>query len=103
MGRRRRGGLRECGAFLVAHGQADPDRLIIRGRAPVVTRRWLRSVPHDVSSGREPLRHQRSGALARETHKFESRYLDRLIGLYPDDRETYRARHRSIHRRLRAR
>ena len=28
-------------------------------------------------------------SLALDTHKFESRYLDRLIGIYPDERETY--------------
>jgi hypothetical protein len=27
--------------------------------------------------------------LARDTHKFEPRYLDWLIGPYPQDRETY--------------
>jgi dipeptidyl aminopeptidase/acylaminoacyl peptidase len=31
-------------------------------------------------------------ALATDTHKFESRYLDRLIGPYPAARELYRAR-----------
>jgi dipeptidyl aminopeptidase/acylaminoacyl peptidase len=31
-------------------------------------------------------------ALAKETHKFESRYLDRLIGPYPAQRDLYRAR-----------
>jgi len=31
-------------------------------------------------------------ALARDTHKFESRYLDGLIGPYPAARETYRER-----------
>jgi len=31
-------------------------------------------------------------ALARDTHKFESRYLDRLVGPYPQAAETYRAR-----------
>ena len=31
-------------------------------------------------------------ALARDTHKFESRYLDGLIGPYPEARERYRAR-----------
>ena len=30
--------------------------------------------------------------LARDTHKFESRYLDSIIGPYPEDIETYRAR-----------
>jgi dipeptidyl aminopeptidase/acylaminoacyl peptidase len=28
-------------------------------------------------------------ALARDTHKFESRYLDRLVGPYPQERQTY--------------
>lgn len=31
-------------------------------------------------------------ALARDTHKFESRYVDRLVGLWPQAVETYRAR-----------
>lgn len=31
-------------------------------------------------------------ALVKETHKFESRYLDRLVGPYPKDREIYHAR-----------
>jgi dipeptidyl aminopeptidase/acylaminoacyl peptidase len=31
-------------------------------------------------------------ALAKETHKFESRYLDRLIGAYPEHRDLYVAR-----------
>ncbi len=31
-------------------------------------------------------------ALARDTHKFESRYLDRLVGPYPAERARYRAR-----------
>jgi dipeptidyl aminopeptidase/acylaminoacyl peptidase len=31
-------------------------------------------------------------SLARDTHKFESRYLDWLIGKYPDDKEIYKAR-----------
>ena len=31
-------------------------------------------------------------ALARETHKFESRYLDSLVGPYPQARDVYRQR-----------
>ncbi len=31
-------------------------------------------------------------ALARDTHKFESRYLDRLVGRWPEDEAIYRAR-----------
>jgi dipeptidyl aminopeptidase/acylaminoacyl peptidase len=36
-------------------------------------------------------------ALARDTHKFESRYLDRLVGPYPAERERYRARSPVLH------
>lgn len=36
-------------------------------------------------------------ALVRETHKFESHYLDRLVGPYPEHAEVYRARS-PIHR-----
>ena len=31
-------------------------------------------------------------ALAKETHKFESRYLDSMIGQYPEEQERYKAR-----------
>ena len=31
-------------------------------------------------------------ALARDTHKFEARYLDRLVGPYPERRDLYRSR-----------
>ena len=33
-----------------------------------------------------------AAALARDTHKFESRYLDWLIGPYPEEEERYRER-----------
>jgi dipeptidyl aminopeptidase/acylaminoacyl peptidase len=36
-------------------------------------------------------------ALARDTHKFESRYLDWLIGKYPEEEATYRARSPRFH------
>jgi len=31
-------------------------------------------------------------ALAKETHKFEAKYLDKLIGLYPEEKSLYQAR-----------
>ena len=36
-------------------------------------------------------------ALARDTHKFESRYLDGLVGPYPEAIDTYRARSPLFH------
>lgn len=33
-----------------------------------------------------------AAVLARDTHKFESRYRDRLIGPYPEDEARYRER-----------
>ena len=32
------------------------------------------------------------GALAEDTHKFESRYLDGLVGKYPQDKKIYEER-----------
>ena len=31
-------------------------------------------------------------ALATDTHKFEARYMDSLVGLYPEEAEVYEAR-----------
>ena len=44
-------------------------------------------VPRHVRRRGEPLRRGRLEALARDTHKFESRYLDGLVGPYPDEVE----------------
>jgi dipeptidyl aminopeptidase/acylaminoacyl peptidase len=35
--------------------------------------------------------------MVRDTHKFESRYLDRLVGLYPQDEAIYRERSPIFH------
>jgi dipeptidyl aminopeptidase/acylaminoacyl peptidase len=35
--------------------------------------------------------------LAKETHKFESRYLDTLVGRYPEERDKYEERSPMTH------
>jgi dipeptidyl aminopeptidase/acylaminoacyl peptidase len=75
---------------LAQHGLADPQRLAITGGSAggytTLAALTFRSVFRAGAS------HYGIGdleALARDTHKFESRYLDRLIGPYPECRERY--------------
>ena len=80
--------------YLTARGQADPDRLAMRGRsAGGYTTLAALTFHQDVfKAGASYYGISDLEAMARETHKFESRYLDSLIGPYPADRDTYRAR-----------
>ncbi len=79
--------------YLVARGDVDPDRLSIKGGSAggytTLSALTFRDVFKAGSSyyGISDLE-----ALARDTHKFESRYLDRLVGPYPERRDLYRAR-----------
>ena len=83
-----------AGALHLAEtGRADPARLAIRGGSAGGYTTLAALTFHDVF---------RAGAsyygicdlevLAADTHKFEARYLDRLVGEWPADRDTYRAR-----------
>lgn len=80
--------------YLAAHGKADPDRLVIRGRSAggYTTLAALTFHPGVFKAGASYYGISDLEAMARETHKFESRYLDRLIGPYPAMRDVYRAR-----------
>lgn len=79
---------------LTATGQADPARLAIRGRsAGGYTTLAALTFHQDVFKvGASYYGISDLEAMARETHKFEARYLDRLIGPYPAERDVYRAR-----------
>jgi dipeptidyl aminopeptidase/acylaminoacyl peptidase len=83
-----------AGRYLVAQGQADPNRLIIRGRSAggYTTLAALTFRPEVFSAGASYYGISDLEAMARETHKFESRYLDTLIAPYPAHRDTYFAR-----------
>jgi len=80
--------------YVVAQGKADPNRLIIRGGSAGGYTALAALVFHPGVfkaaasyygiSDLEVLQH--------DTHKFESRYSDTLVGPYPEARELYRAR-----------
>ncbi len=77
--------------WLVKNRNADPKRLMISGGSAggYTTLRALTSEDKTFSAGASYYGVSDLEALARDTHKFESRYLDWLIGPYPQDRETY--------------
>lgn len=79
--------------YLVAQGLADPDRLAIRGGSAGGYTTLCALTFHDVfATGASYFGVADLGALAEETHKFESRYMDSMIGPYPEAIELYRAR-----------
>ncbi len=83
---------------LAAEGLVDPQRLAIRGGSAGGFTTLAALTSSDVF--RAGASHYGIGdlmALAADTHKFESRYLDRLIGRLPEDAAVYRARS-PIHR-----
>ena len=79
--------------FLAESGRVDPARLAITGGSAggftTLCALTFRDLFHAGAS------HYGIGdleALARDTHKFEARYLDRLVGPYPERRDLYLAR-----------
>jgi dipeptidyl aminopeptidase/acylaminoacyl peptidase len=81
--------------FLVAHRNADPDRLMISGGSAGGYTTLCALTPEagrTFAAGGSYYGVSDLEALARDTHKFESRYLDWLIGPYPQEQATYAAR-----------
>jgi dipeptidyl aminopeptidase/acylaminoacyl peptidase len=78
---------------LVEAGKADPSRLIIRGGSAGGYTTLAALTFHDTfKAGASYYGISDIEVLARDTHKFESRYLDSLVGPYPAAREIYHAR-----------
>ena len=76
--------------WLAAQGRVDPDRLCIRGgSAGGFTTLAALATGDTFAAGASHFGVADLEALALETHKFESRYLDRLIGPYPERRDVY--------------
>ena len=84
-----------CDAALYAASQnlANKDQLIIRGSSAGGFTVLAALTFEDVfSAGASYYGISELTSLASDTHKFESRYLDRLIGPYPDSKELYQQR-----------
>ena len=76
--------------FLAGRGDVDDERLLIRGGSAGGYTTLCALAFHDVfAAGASHFGVADAEALARDTHKFESRYLDGLIGPYPDARDVY--------------
>jgi dipeptidyl aminopeptidase/acylaminoacyl peptidase len=79
--------------YLVAEGLADVDRLAIKGwSAGGYTTLCALTFSDVFSAGASYFGVGDLAALATETHKFESRYLDGLIGPYPEMADLYEER-----------
>jgi dipeptidyl aminopeptidase/acylaminoacyl peptidase len=78
---------------LASEGLVDGNRLAIRGgSAGGYTTLCALTFRQDFSAGASYFGVADAEALAIETHKFESRYLDGLIGPYPEAKDLYRER-----------
>ena len=79
--------------YLVEQGRVDGDRLIIKGAsAGGYTTLAVLTFRGSFKAGASYYGVGDLEALARDTHKLESRYLDRLIGPYPERKDLYRER-----------
>jgi dipeptidyl aminopeptidase/acylaminoacyl peptidase len=79
--------------FLAATGEADGARLAIRGGSAGGYATLCALVFHDeFATGASYYGVADTETLASDTHKFESRYLDSLIGPYPERADLYRER-----------
>jgi dipeptidyl aminopeptidase/acylaminoacyl peptidase len=78
---------------LVSSGEADEDRLAIDGgSAGGYTTLAALTFKEVFKAGASHYGVSDLEALAKETHKFESRYLDGLVGPYPERRDLYQER-----------
>lgn len=79
--------------YLAGEGHVDPDRMVIRGRsAGGYTVLRALTTTEVFAAGASYYGVADLEILASGTHKFESGYLDRLVGPWPEARATYRSR-----------
>ena len=76
--------------WLAEKGLANAEQLIIRGGSAGGYTTLAAHAFHDIfAAGASYYGVSDVEALAKETHKFESRYLDQLVGPYPERRDLY--------------
>ncbi|MCZ6708501.1 MAG: S9 family peptidase [Chloroflexi bacterium] len=79
--------------FLVERGDVDPNRLAITGGSAGGWTTLCALTFRDVfAAGASHFGVSDAEGLATETHKFESRYMDSMIGPFPERRDLYDAR-----------
>lgn len=79
--------------YVAGQGWVDSDRLAIRGGSAGGFTTLASLAFTDVfKAGASHYGVSNLEALAKETHKFESRYLDSLIGAYPEEQALYKER-----------
>ena len=80
--------------YLAEQGEADPERTWVEGGSAggYVVMCALTFDPTAFAAGVSYFGVADAEALALDTHKFESRYLDSMIGPYPEQAELYRER-----------
>ncbi|HHW08477.1 MAG TPA: S9 family peptidase [Firmicutes bacterium] len=87
--------------YLVRQGLADPERLLIKGgSAGGYTALCALTFHRLFRAGASYYGISDLEALVHDTHKFESRYLERLVGPYPAALEIYRRRSPLYHAHL---
>jgi dipeptidyl aminopeptidase/acylaminoacyl peptidase len=79
--------------YLIEQGEVDPQRVAVRGGSAGGYTTLCALVFHDFfTAGASYYGVADAEALAKDTHKFEARYLDSMIGPYPEAIELYRER-----------
>ncbi|MCH9617142.1 MAG: hypothetical protein SP1CHLAM9_04500 [Chlamydiia bacterium] len=87
-----------CALHLVNEGLVDSNRLTVRGgSAGGYTTLALLTFRDTFAAGASYFGVSDLGLLAEDTHKFESRYLDKLIGEYPKEKDLYNERSPLFH------
>ena len=86
-------GIVDVARSLADQGRVDGERMAVSGGSAGGFVVLSALAFHDAfAAGKSQCGVADLGGLAELTHKFESRYLDQLVGPYPEDAETYRAR-----------